>query len=175
VTLDEQILKGDILLVKGHTPVVGAIIRTVTHSDYTHAACYVGAGHIIESNWSGVKMRAIYDYRNKAYDIHRHLTATPEEVDTAVEWMKTQTGKKYDYGGLVGILWAMFGKGRDNPFDDKDEYWCSELIADGFLRAEVPMDCDEQTYKYSPADIGRSKFFQVIKRYKPEKKHFFSP
>ena len=152
---------GDILLVKGKGW-IGKVISLFTKSEYTHSACYIKKSTVIESYWGGVKLVNIKT--EGKYDVFRHETATPYQLRKVTEWMITQVGRGYDYLGLFGIGFSMLGITKKNHLDGKNEYWCSELVADAYLHAHIPLDVEEDTWKVSPADFSRSHYFKQIRK-----------
>jgi uncharacterized protein YycO len=155
---------GDVLLFKG-TSWISKTIGHITRSPYSHAACYVGDGYIIESDWRGVEFSKLtLKYNHTSYDIYRHRSADSQALNEAVTWMGKQVGKGYDYKGLVGILLAMVGKKKINYTDVQERFWCSELVLDGYHHAGIYTGFDINTYTVSPGDIAESLAFQRIDR-----------
>ncbi len=154
MTTLNDLLVGDVLLVKGHN-VLSKIISFATKSPYTHAACYMGRDLVVESTFGGVQVNSIYDYSKKEYDVFRHPTAKPEELNDAVTWMCQQVGKGYDYLGLGGIGISIIKKIDHNNFDKPNRYWCSELVADGYLKYKILLNVNQKTWKVSPGDLSQ--------------------
>jgi uncharacterized protein YycO len=143
----------DIILVRGTGP-ISKTIRYVTHSPYSHAAIYVGGG-VVEADWYGVQFSNIdYKYKDKAFDVFRLRKSYYTERKKIVDYAMSQMGKKYDYLGLYGILRSYIKHKDDNPYDSKDHYWCSELVADAYLKGGYHLSKDKETHLISPGDIG---------------------
>lgn len=160
--MKDTLKRGDILNFYGRKDLVSRIISLFTNSNYTHTACYLGDGHIIESDWGGVGIRELPS--NNEYDAFRHKYADKKDLDMAVIWMESQIGAKYDYLGIFGIALNTFGiKGRDT-FDDSTRYWCSELIADGYLNMDIDLDIEKHTWLVSPGDLAKDKnLYKILK------------
>ena len=152
---------GDVINVKGKSP-ISLLIRLFTQSKYSHTACYVGDSQCIESSWGGVQLRNIDDYKN--YDIFRHKSATKEQLEISTQWMISQIGSKYDYLGLLGIAKSIILKDKDNELDDKNRYWCSELVADGYHKSFITTDMCLFTCMTSPEDFAKSKWFYKVEK-----------
>ena len=150
-----ELKKGDVILVQGRGP-ISSIIRYFTGNSYTHSACYIGDWKIIESDWDGVWENTLDKYIDDVYHVYRHPTASKEQLNHAVEWMKMRQGAKYDYLGILGIALAIMGKKKINKLDNTDRYWCSELVADGFLHADIPLYVHPKTYRVSPGDLSKN-------------------
>lgn len=154
-----EMIIGDIILVKSKNP-FSRLIQIVTKSPYNHSLCYIGNEQCIESSWSGVRLTNINGVKN--YDIYRHKTATKTELNMATDWMISQIGSKYDYLGLLGIGLAMIGKNKVNKLDDKNRYWCSELIADGYINAGINNNFNPQTWLTAPSIFTDKKYYNKI-------------
>ncbi len=152
---------GDIINTKGKG-VIGRIISAFIKSPYTHTLCYIGEGQCVESYWGGVQLKHFRDVTKREFDIFRHKTATETQLLSATRWMLTQIGHGYDYKGLIGIGLAIIGKKKINKLDEKDRYWCSELVADGYNKVGIKCDFNPNTWLTSPADFVRNKYFRRI-------------
>ena len=149
-----NLVTGDVILVKG-THIISKIISFITKSPYTHTACYISNDVIIEACFGGVQINPIDKYSKKEYDVYRHPTATTKKLNKAVSWMNQQIGKGYDYLGLGGIFISLLKKIDYNNYDTPNRYWCSELVADGYLKAKIPLQVNPKTWKVSPNDLSK--------------------
>ena len=148
---------GDILLFNytGNNPVFrlfGSIIRTITHSNYTHVAMVLKDPtfihpslkglYIWESGWegtpdpqdekikTGVQITSLYEvlknYQGKLYI--RYLKQGREKITTSLLGMihKTVYNKPYDLniGDWVGAITR-----KDKEIQKTDRFWCSALVA----------------------------------------------
>lgn len=160
--------KGDILMIKAGgsrwNKLIGKVISLFTKSDYVHCAMYIGNKEIIEAGWKGVKILPCNTYGGENIVLrHVHANVYNKRLNEAVSWAKKQVGKKYDYLGLLGIAMAIINKGRTNPFDNKNRYWCSELVSDAYLNARLHISADSKTFKVSPGDLSRMPQFYEVK------------
>ena len=157
-----KLKEGDIILFKG-TSYISKAIEFATRSPYSHSACYVGNGFIIEADWGGViYSRLDGKYHKTEYDVYRHKTASRLELAIAIEYMMLQEGKGYDYLGVYGILKSMVFLRSDNPFDNKNKVWCQELVMDGYIAAQLPVDCHPNTSRCAPRDTAADKNFERV-------------
>lgn len=158
--------RGDVVLVSKSNP-LSLAIRACTGSKYSHSCLYLGKGKVIDAAFGGVKVRDLKHYTaHHGYAILRPW-ASPAEIDYAIAFARLKIGAGYDYLGLVGIGWEMFTKEQENPWDNKDKYWCSELIADAYLTAGLKLEGikdDLRTWRVSPEDLRRSDSFTEVIR-----------
>ena len=147
---------GDAILFKGKG-ILGKIISFATRSEYTHCGCYIGNGEIVESDWGGVQVNNI-EGRND-FDVYTHNKANYRQRRDAVRWMLDQKGKGYDYRGLVGIGLSLLRGCKRNKLDQKDKYWCSELLADGYIKAHIEAGFNHNTWITAPKDFANPEYF----------------
>jgi len=153
---------GDIILIKGRwwNP-LSKLIELLTFGPYSHSAVYLARGKIIEASWTGVIISSINRYKNR-YDVFR-LKDEYLTIESMMWFIANKIGAKYDYLGLIGILLSIIGKRKHNDYDDKNRYWCSELIADGLLFAEYDVNFDKDTCRVSPNDLFR--LFKKLRKF----------
>lgn len=153
--MDETKLKiGDILQFS-RLGAMSILIRVMTRSKYSHSACYMGDGLIVESFFGGVRLQPTHILENESFDVYRHKNAKRKDLEKATRWMWLQCGKGYDLLGILGILLVLLGKKEENNFDSKRKYWCSELVADGYLYAGIPLDVEKRTSTISPDGLSK--------------------
>jgi len=163
-SLESMLRKADLILVKKRPGFVSRLIRTLTKSEYSHVALYVGNNQIIESDIpNGVIKSPITKYDH--YDIYRHSSITPEKQKDICDWADTRTGYKYDYMGIFGIFLGILKHRKVNPFDEKGRYWCSELVADAYINSGIFMCVDSQTWTVSPGDLAKCDGFKKMFSY----------
>lgn len=162
MTLEDKLKVGDIILVKGKSW-ISKTIQFATDSEYSHSACYIGHGMIVESDWQGVQIHILNrKYRYHSYSVFRHKTAKEDQLINAVYWMLDQDGKGYDYYGLMGIGYSLITRNKKNCWDDKDKFWCQELIMDGYMREQIPVMSDPHSWLSAPADTSRDVNFKKV-------------
>ena len=146
---------GDILLVKGkwYNP-ISKLIELLTKGKYSHSAVFLEENLIIESGWHGVVVSSSKKYLGRS-DILRLRFKSFQREEFSLFLIK-QLGKKYDFLGLIGILRSILFNIDTNPFNNKNRFWCSELIADGLIVAEYPVDFGKKTHLVSPNDLYRA-------------------
>jgi len=153
--------KGDLINIRGTSP-MSRLIRLLTRSAYSHSACYVGDKKIVESDWGGVQIKILPD--RTLYDIYRHIDATEEQLETAVKWMLSQVGAKYDFMGLLWIGMNRLRTRKRNRVINEKKFWCSELIADGYLNAKIKLNVNFDTFKVCPEDLSRDERMVIVGR-----------
>ena len=133
---------GDLLCFRGHS-LISRLIRRITRSAYSHAGLvflYEGRVYCLESVGHGVRL-ALMSHLVRHYEggIDYFRIDYPEAVRTqAVGFAFQQLGKFYDQMGLVRFLRALVLKTFPKLPDD-DRFFCSELVAWAYLKAESPL------------------------------------
>lgn len=151
-----KLQKGDTLMIRTKG-LNGWLIRKATGSHYTHCGVYYGDNKIIEAQFGGVQLSSLDKYQGLTIHSFRHQDADPEMMEQVVTWMGTQLGKGYDYMGVLGIGLHMLGMNRNNMMDDKSKYWCSEFIADAYLKFGLSLDVDPKTWLVSPGQLAKDR------------------
>jgi len=158
--------KGDIILVKGNS-IISKMISSFTKSEITHVACATGLDDmIIESDIGGVQYQLLNDkYQNIDYLVYRY-NGNNKIPDKAVDFMESKLNKGYDYLGLFGIAAYLLHIKKKNNWDNKNKYWCSELVADGYLFAGADLPVNKDTWKVSPGDFLKFEDFKKVYEHK---------
>lgn len=132
--------------------IVSRLIRWQTRGQYSHAALLTSDGSIIESmEGIGVRSRKSVDadIGDDTFDIF--TVATTENQDKIIEMFAGhQIGKGYDYLGVLRFLT------RKPNYNQKDRYFCSELVFDAFSYAGVDLFKDMQGWEVSPALLAHT-------------------
>ena len=89
-----------------------------------------------------------------SYHIYRHTNFSKLQMNNVVKWLISQLGKGYDFLGLVGIGLAILKIKPKNDLDNKYRYWCSELVADAFHYAKIPINVPKETHYVSPQQLA---------------------
>ncbi|KEO84743.1 hypothetical protein [Tumebacillus flagellatus] len=134
---DNYLIAGDILLVRGKEMhrkrrewlrwLISAAISSLTGSEYTHAAMYVGNGAIIDVDVGRrVAMRPISEL--DCFDAFRVVGATNADRLGAVSFCWRQIDKRYDYLAVAAIAYERL-TGRVWPLarEDPHRWFCSEM------------------------------------------------
>lgn len=142
---------------------------------WTHTALYVGAGEIIEAQPSGIAKKSFVEtYFNKNdynFVIMRHKSISAEEINTLVEFCSRQSGSKYDFKALAYFVLVLItpptlsflleSKMLNKCLNTSDSYFCSELIADGFLHANC-YGFDRPPHQVMPVDFNNEYGFNIV-------------
>jgi hypothetical protein len=165
---------GDIILSTTAAGISEAI-RAVTDSPVSHSAIYIGDNQVVEAIGDGVILRSLDtaledDSLAVAY---RHRDMTPEKAAKVVEFLKDQARQKrsYDRWGLVRAAPGQLARAICNHLpadarrrclegasrlrvgtDDKDAFYCSELVLEALSRAGLSLSNVEQSWS-SPGQI----------------------
>lgn len=169
----------DILLSTGDAK-ASKVIRGGTMSRYSHAALYIGNSQIIEAIGSGVTLQSLQDAMSDdtLVSVYRRLRMSDEQRLQVIRYAKEQIGKKYDYVGafgggvtsvsgfLIGIFLSPIiveaGIAADlyNRLNPEAAFYCSELVAIAFAKANVPLGSGAAST--TPADISRSHVLNYV-------------
>lgn len=132
-----------IMFTNSHKP-LAPIIRAFTWSDFSHMVIVIDGGkNVLHSDFHGVRIEPIEDLKNRSKNwiLVEYECEFPELV---IEACKTQIGKPYDFGGIVGIFI------RDVNLQDDSKWWCSELPAYGFMKAGIPKFQEDYLHRITP-------------------------
>lgn len=117
-----------IQIVTNRWSLISGAIRFSTRSWASHVEfvdCETAA--TLGARWDGVKERPYFiDHYSR---IERFVVAN---VGYAYEWAQTQIGKPYDYSAITGIAF-------DRNWHEEDRWFCSELVAEAFIRIGYPI------------------------------------
>lgn len=161
MSLEETLKKGDVISFRART-LIGKTIGLFTNSDFSHTAAYIGNGKYVHSNQKGVHLSPVSELNIEDIVVLRHKKARNKQLNKAIDWMVGEVGKKYDFLGLVGIGLHILGLKKGNPWDHKNRYWCSELVADGYLNAGIYLPIPDTTWKVSPEDFMQMEHFETV-------------
>jgi uncharacterized protein YycO len=148
--------KAKILLFRG-TGVIDALIRWQTWGKYAHAAILLPDGKtLIESvPWYGVRMRQITDFdRIDVFDVPSY---SKEQIDKAVDFARTQIGKKYAYLDIIRFIIRTKG-------NEQNSWFCSELVFAAFQKAGIDLLARIPAWKVSPQGLSTSPLMVELKR-----------
>lgn len=132
-----------IMFTNSHMP-FAPLIRVFSWSKYSHMVILIDDGkNVLHSDFHGVRIEPIEDLqkRSKNWMIVEYECECPEKV---IEACKTQLGKPYDFGGIIGIAL------RDVNLQDDSKWWCSELPAYGFMMAGQPKFQEDFMHRITP-------------------------
>jgi len=154
---------------------LSAVIKLGTMSAYSHAMLFVGGNHVIEAiGEEGVTRRglSLALHGCDRVTVFRHAVATPDRRQRIVAFAERCLGGEYAKPGVitgsgavvVGTLGmaalAISGvRAVSNAYREhsgkKRSYFCSEMVADAFLNAGLPLGIYGRTPSLmNPGDIG---------------------
>ncbi len=152
---------------------------------WTHAALYVGDGEVVEAFPTGIVKRSLKDaYLNGDYRISvlRRKGGASQSLGQAVEFCKSKVGKTYDqkaliYYVIVQILppilqFLLNTKAVDQWLNNKDAFYCSELVAQSLLEANTYC-FDRAPDRIMPVDLYSNEYcFERILELPAPKQNF---
>ncbi len=183
------LLPGDVLLIVGDRR-ISAAIKYLTHSTWSHAAFYMGAGELIEADVeAGVRSVPLSYYNHLNTRICRPVNLTPEDMARVMAFMRGSIGKRYDLKNVVDLVRyllptppvpqrfrrRMLALGSGDP----TRAICSTLIAEAFETVRYPIlpeirpDGSDPAAReilhirhhslFTPRDFDLSPYFRIIK------------
>ena len=168
---------GDILLYRPKNDLdwVGYFITFFSFGGaYCHAAIFTDKQTIIESHPdTGVVEKPLNPKWFPIIDSFRYKQLWEEaELQNLLKWFRTKIGCPYDLLALPSTVWRselarIFGWKhfrKDRPlFNNKNAYYCSELVATGFYQAVSIKLCPGlNVMSTTPSDISYSKKLQKV-------------
>jgi cell wall-associated NlpC family hydrolase len=165
---------GDIIL-SAANGINSAGIRAITLSPVSHAALYVGNGHIIEAVAGGVRQRSVGEFIAEEATIvaFRHPKIDGIEATLIQKFAQNHVGTKYNTAGIV--LQAPFTLQRKfcelpimpalvrdacirgsaaislGPVPN-DQFFCSQFVLEAYKAAGIPLT-DSDTRLVTPGDL----------------------
>jgi uncharacterized protein YycO len=118
--------------------VVSRIIRAINWSQYSHVAWVDDIdGTVIEAWHIGgvahVKTPSSNHTPGTAVDLFIVLDEEPHHTAMIREFLMAQVGKKYDFAGILGFIF------RATHLQRKQKWFCSELVAEAYATAGLPL------------------------------------
>ena len=141
---------------------------------WTHVGISLGQLQLVEAIRSGTR---ICDFKKEYYDkgirflILRHKEMSHSRREKAALYCKDREGDAYDYRALSyfvlhGLFPVALGSLLSLPaaeefFNVKNCYFCSELVAEGFLSQGVVI-ADRKPWQTMPVDFLDLKLFDIV-------------
>ncbi len=113
----------------------------------SHCGIITGSRTCLEASVGGVQesdfiTKYVQDPHTLVF-LRSPIGLTPAKAIDMEMWATQHIGKNYAYVGIAGsALWNMLGlvflrwlRKQQNPFNPKDEYFCSELVAEAMIKA----------------------------------------
>lgn len=119
---------GDIVLVKGNTPIISRLINWITGSDYTHAGIIVADGLILEIDIN--KDLAIRPLKHEVYDIYRYTKGLTSEQRTKIikqAIRRAKLNKGYDWIHIISFALQKIFR-ISATFEEVNKVVCSEIV-----------------------------------------------
>ena len=127
---------------RNHAP--GSILlRGLLWSPWSHCALVDGDMVIEAAAFHGVRERPLQEFMADA--TKAAMLELPGDQNAIIVAARTQLGKPYDWQGVAGI-------GFRRRWQDKDAWFCSELVAWAFEAGGQPL-FRSQPWRITPRDI----------------------
>lgn len=130
-------------------------IRFLTWSWASHVDFVLPDGKLFGAlaleNGGGVLVHEMHP-RNHYHRVERYCVDAPASV---LDLAMTQLGKPYDWEGIFGFF------ARNRKWEDKDKWFCSELVAWSFKQSGLPLINDE-SYRVTPRDLLTSTLLKPL-------------
>jgi uncharacterized protein YycO len=153
---------GDFGIIKSRG-IAARLIQIGTVSRWNHAFIYIGEGRIIEAKPTGVVLSHVTDYPKIAWNKHEGLNYTQRLA--IVGHAYNQVGKPYNFLVIGNIALRILGlrilantKLMYN-LAQKNGYICSELVAESYAVAGVPLS-DKASDLVTPGDLAERLIYQ---------------
>lgn len=140
--------KAKILLFRGRG-LISTLIRWQTRGRYAHAAILFPDGETIIEAWPGpgVRQKKMTDWDGvTVFDVPSH---PKEQIDQAVDFARTQLGKKYAYLDIVRFITRTKG-------NEQNSWFCSELVFAAFQKAGIDLLARIPAWEVSPQGLSIS-------------------
>lgn len=150
---------------------VSTAIKAGTVSPYSHAMIYVGDNHVVEAVGEGVVRRglSLALYGCDRATVFRHSAATLQQRQQVIAFAMWSVGGEYAVPGVATASGAIMATplgvalsaGRTvanaalSLTGRRRSYFCSELVADSYLSAGLPLGIYGRTPSFmNPGDIA---------------------
>lgn len=120
------------------------VIRKVTWSDWSHVAIIDGEA-IVEATWPRVRVSTLSEI--KAAHSKWVIVEIPcKDDEVALAAAYSQVGKPYDLVGAIGL-------GLHRNWEDRDKWWCSEIIPWALKEAGTNLFRDDTISRITPQHL----------------------
>lgn len=147
---------GDILLVRGNTPIISRSIRWFTGSAYTHVAMFIQNGWVFEIDFN--KKLGIHPMSHEDYDAYRYkkglsLEQKTDLLMTALE--RAEASKGYDWLRILGFsLEKLFNTKK--TYDWMNREVCSEIVDNLYDSIGIDLVPDRANGYVTPGHLALS-------------------
>jgi hypothetical protein len=117
---------------------VSKIIRAFNWSPYSHVAWIDDADFSVIEAWhrggvTHVESPNVNHTPGTMVDLFTVTGEQPFQTEIIRKFLKDQVGKKYDFAGVLGFIF------RAKRLHRKDKWFCSELVAEAYATAGLPL------------------------------------
>lgn len=124
-----------------------ATIRHFTWSPYSHVDLVLPNGLLLGARATrGVALYSPHEVENSRVAAYSVAT-NPRQQEAILRAARTQIGKPYDWGGVLGLAL------RSRRWQDDDSWFCSELVTWAFEQAGVPLLRTADAWRITPRDL----------------------
>lgn len=128
------------------------LIRYWTFYDYSHVEFVLPEGYLGARVNGGVQIRP-FDYVKPAKEVFAQVDLPAAKEWAVLSYAKAQVGKPYDLGAIIGLV-------LKQDWENKNAWFCSELVATAFDIAGCPIINSAQVDRITPRDIAISPLVQ---------------
>ena len=141
------------------------LIQLGTRSRWNHAFIYVGeidgVASIVEANPTGVALSPVSEYPKIAWNQHEEIT--DEQRAGIAFYARRAIGKPYNWGIILMLAFRILGlkifpKKFIHYLAKHEGYVCSELVAECYERAGLPLCTDPSLC--NPGDLAERLIWQ---------------
>lgn len=154
---------GDIILVRGSTPIISPLIRWFTGSEYTHAGIAITSDWIFEIDMNqDLALRPVK--RHKDFDVFRYKDGLTVDQKTRIiqkAERRARNNKGYDWLKILGFIFEKLFR-TQFVFDSINHVICSEIVDLLYDAVGIDLLPDRKTGHVTPGDIAKSPVLKKI-------------
>lgn len=151
-----MIQTGDIILVKGDTPIVSRVIRWFTKSEYTHSAIAITENLVYEIDIN--KRLAIRPLDSKNYDVFRYKHGLTNEQQIMMQVYaneKAEENKGYDWLHILSFAIQKLFRTK-KVYEEANKVICSEIVDNIYGQLGIDLVPDREDGDVTPAHLSQS-------------------
>lgn len=159
IQMDTSLIQeGDLIFIKGKG-IIQEAIEDISHSPYSHCAILIKTNELIEAQFGRKTGWQALDIYKDVSDVYRCDEMTEEQRKIVIDYVVSCIGEKYS---VKLILWEglHYVFHIDCPMEEEHEHDCSQLIVDGFRRANL--DPNANLRYLSPGDLAKSNLLRYV-------------
>lgn len=157
-----HIQTGDIILVKGKTPIISPLIKWFTNSPYTHVGLAVTPELIYEIDIN--KDLAIRPLAYEDYDVFRYAEGLSEQQQVDMKWYalkRANENKGYDWLRIVAFAFERIFR-MPFVFHEMNRVICSEIVDNLYNYVGIDLLPDRMDGHVTPAQLATSPFLTKV-------------